>query len=277
MKDFSTAKVYITDYIDDPDIEKSVLKDDLSEDLHEKVEVLLVWHEKITQNFIERSPNLKGIVRYGVGFDNVDCDYAKSKGIYVCNTPDYGTEEVCDTAIAMIMNIVRGITRYDHQCRGYSDSWQEHTISTIKRTSDYHLGVIGAGRIGGSIILRANGLRIQTFFYDPYKPRGHEKMLGAQRFDHLQELLEISDIVSVNTPLTEETRGWVDGAFVAKMKKGSSFVNTARGKIVKHLDVFYQPLKDGHLANVALDVLPEEPPKDSLLVRAWKERVFPFF
>jgi len=158
LKDLSIPKVYITDYIDDPDIEKSVLKDDLSEDLHEKVEVLLVWHEQITQNYIERLTNLRGIVRYGVGMDNVDCDYAKSHGIYLCNTPDYGTEEVCDTAIAMIINIARGVTRYDYLCRDYSDSWQEHTIPSIKRISDYKLGIVGAGRIGGSIILRANAL-----------------------------------------------------------------------------------------------------------------------
>jgi len=223
-------------------------------------------------DFIERLPNLKGIVRYGVGFDNVDYEYAKSKDIYVCNTPDYGTEEVCDTAIAMIMNIARGVTRYDYLCRGYSDSWQEHTIPSIKRISDYKLGIVGAGRIGGSIILRANVLRFQTFFYDPYKPRGYEKMLGAKRFDSLEDLLEISDIVSVNTPLTEETRGLVDENFVAKMKKGSSFINTARGKIVKDIDIFYQALKNGHLTSVALDVLPHEPPENSLLIRAWRDR-----
>ncbi len=217
-------------------------------------------------------PNLKGIVRYGVGYDNVEIEYAKTKGVYVCNTPDSMTEEVADTAMAMIMTMARGIMRYDYFCRNFRDSWQENIIHTIKRTSDYKLGIIGAGRIGGSLILRANSMRFQTLFYDPYKPSGYEKILGAKRVDSLDELLELSCIVSVNTPLTQETEGMVDEGFVSRMKKGSSFVNSARGKIVKDIDIFYEALKGDHLANVALDVLPHEPPKDSLLIRAWRNR-----
>lgn len=266
------AKVYITDYIDDPSIEMEVLGEHLSSEPTESVEVLLVWHQQVDAAYIDRFPKLKGIVRYGVGFDNIDLAYAKRRGIYVCNTPDYGTEEVSDTAIAMIMNIARGITRYDYASRAYTQTWQENTNHAIRRNSEQRVGVIGAGRIGGSVLLKAQALRFQTGFYDPYVPRGHEKMLGASRMESLDALLASSDIVSIHTPLSEETAGMIDSAFIARMKPGSSLVNTARGKIIADIDVFYEPLRSGHLMNVALDVLPQEPPGRSLLLDAWRER-----
>lgn len=214
------------------------------------------------------------MVRYGVGYDVFqDLDYIKQKGIYASNTPDYGTDEVSDTAIAMIMNIARGISRYDYQCREYEDgSWQTNTLKYIKRTSDYKLGVIGAGRIGGSVLLKANALRFQTHFYDPYLSSGTEKMLGAKRFDDQDELLATCDFISINAPLNSETNAMINEEFIAKMKPGSSIVNTARGGIVKDLDVFYEPLKSGHLNCVNLDVLPSEPPISGKLIDAWKAK-----
>lgn len=265
-------KIYITDYIDNPDIEKVILKDELSNALDNNIEVLLVWHEHITKEYINKLPNLKGIVRYGVGYDAIDLEYARSKSIYVCNTPDYGTEEVSDTAIAMIMNVARGISRYDFQCRAYRDNWQENTITQIRRNSDYKLGVIGAGRIGGSVLLKANALRFDTYFYDPYVPRGYEKMIGAKRVETLEALLSECDIVSINCPLSSETLGMVDEKFISYMKDGASLINTARGGIIQDIDVFYEPLKSGKLSNVALDVIPHEPPQESLLINAWRNR-----
>lgn len=267
-------KVFITDKVTDPYIEKEVLGDVISDTLHDDIEVLLVWHKQIPNEYIDKLPKLKALVRYGVGYDVFqDLEYIKQKGIYASNTPDYGTEEVSDTAIAMIMNIARGITRYDYQCRDYKDgSWQTNTLKNIKRTSDYKLGVIGAGRIGGSVVLKANALRFQTYFYDPYLSSGTEKMLGAKRLETLDELLETCDIISINCPLNKETNAMINEDFIAKMKKGASIVNTARGGIVKDLDVFYEPLKSGQLNCVSLDVLPSEPPKDGLMINAWKAK-----
>lgn len=266
------SKVFITDYISEPYIEKDVLNEQLADNLHEDIEVLLVWHEHITKEYIDKLPNLKAIIRYGVGYDALDIEYAKQKDIYACNTPDYGTEEVSDTAIAMIMNIARGISRYDYLCRDYDGTWQENTLKNIKRNSDYKLGVIGAGRIGGSVLLKANALRFDTCFYDPYLSYGTEKMFNSKRIEELDKLLETCDIISINCPLTTETKGMINEAFVKKMKKGSSLVNTARGAIVKDLDIFYEPLKSGDINCINFDVLPSEPPKDGLLINAWKNR-----
>ncbi|MFQ3598941.1 MAG: NAD(P)-dependent oxidoreductase [Chloroherpetonaceae bacterium] len=267
------SKVFITDYISNPDIEQSILGDYLTDKLSSDVGVLLVWHEYINEKYCKFLPNLKGVIRYGVGYDTLDLTYLKSRNIVACNTPDYGTEEVADTALAMILNIARGITRYDFLCRSYGDgSWQENTITSLKRTSDTTLGIIGAGRIGGSVALRANALRFRTIIYDKYKERGYEKLLGAQRVESIEELLTLSDIVSIHVPLNSETIGMVDERFISQMRNGASLVNTARGKIVKSLDVFYEPLRIGRLTSVALDVLPDEPPKDCALIRAWQSR-----
>lgn len=266
------SKVFITDYIDNPYIEEKILGNKLAKSENKKVEVLLVWHKKIDAKYIDRFPHLKGIVRYGVGFDNLDLEYAEKKSIYVCNTPDYGTDEVSDTAIGMILVMIRGINRYDYMCRKYYENWQENVINGISRNSHNTLGVIGAGRIGGSILLKAKGLKLNTVFFDPYKPRGYEKMLDSKRVESIEELLKVSNIISINTPLTNETAGLIDKSFIESMQPGSSFINTARGRLVDNIDNFYDALRSNHLANVSLDVLPSEPPLNSKLIEAWRNR-----
>ena len=221
--------VFITDYIKSPDIEFDVLGNYLANKLSKEIEYIIVWHQKVDKKFIDYLPNLKGIVRYGVGYDQIDIDYCRKRNIIVCNTPDYGTDEVSDTALAMIMNITRGISRYDYLSRNYFDTWQENTIKSIKRNNEVKLGVIGAGRIGGSLILKANALRFQTFFYDPFVVRGHEKMLNSIRIDSLKEMLNECDIISINCPLNSETKAMVNDEFISMMKDGASIVNTSRG------------------------------------------------
>ena len=97
------------------------------------------------------------------------------------------------------MNIARGITQYDYACKRYEDgTWQENTLPNIKRTSDINFGVIGAGRIGGSILRKAKAIGFNCYFYDPYKDSGYEKMLGVNRTENQDELLKIADIISIN-------------------------------------------------------------------------------
>ena len=267
------SRVYITDYVERPDVERAVLGDALADGPGEAVEVLLVWHERIDDAYLDRFPNVRGVVRYGVGYDSLDLDALGRRGVVACNTPDYGTEEVADTAVAMTLALTRGVARYDSLCRRYADgSWQENTLPEVRRLRETTLGVVGAGRIGGSVLLRARALRFETVFYDPYQPRGHEKMLDARRVDTLDELLAASDVVSLHAPLSDETRGLVDADFVDAMRPGSFFVNTARGGLVSDLEVFHEPLRSGRLAGVALDVLPEEPPAESPLLAAWRRR-----
>ncbi|MFH0879179.1 MAG: C-terminal binding protein [Lentisphaerota bacterium] len=269
----TSSKVGITDYITDPRIESDLLGDAFSPDAGPDTEVLLVWHQRIDAPFLDRFPKLKAVIRYGVGYDNLDLDELSRRGIYACNTPDYGVDEVADTAIAMIMNMTRGVSRYDYLCRTYTRGWQEHVLRPLRRTSTMMLGVVGAGRIGGSVLLKASALGFRTVLYDPYRPPGHEKTLRAARTESLAGLLGQADIVSLNLNMTAESRGMVNAAFLAAMKPGSSLVNTARGALLDDLDTLYEPLRSGRLHSVALDVLPEEPPvHGGKLLDAWRRR-----
>lgn len=265
------GSVYITDYISQPDIERNELGSLLSDIASNEIEALLVWHQKINGEYLDGFPNLRGVIRYGVGYDAIDLEEIKNRGLVFCNTPDYGTDEVSDTALAMVLNILRGVSKYNYFCKSYEDTWQENTISAIRRTSEVTMGVIGAGRIGTALILKSKALKLRTVFFDPYKVSGYEKSIGADRVHDLDELIKVSDIISIHTPLTSETRGLVDSSFVNKMKTGASLVNTARGEIVKDLDVLYDALKNEKLSNVALDVLPSEPPSSCNLIDAWKK------
>tara|TARA_B100000963_G_scaffold359679_1_gene387733 strand:+ start:6079 stop:7026 length:948 start_codon:yes stop_codon:yes gene_type:complete len=264
--------VFITDYISSPDIEFDILENYLSNKISEEIQYILVWHEEIDKKFIDSLPNLKGIVRYGVGYENIDLNYCSKKNIMVCNNPDYGTDEVSDTALAMILNISRGITRYDYFSRSYFDTWQENTIKSLKRTNKSRVGIIGAGRIGGSLILKLNAIGFNTCFYDPYKERGYEKLLKSERYDNLNDLLNKCDIISLNCPQNEETQGIVNEEFIKQMKKGSSLVNTARGGLIYDIDYFLEPLRSNHISNLYLDVLPNEPPINSKLISEWRNR-----
>ena len=265
------SKIAITDYFDRPVEELEILGDLVGTEVGDDTEVLLVWHAHIDEDYLKKTPNLRAVQRYGVGYDSLDLACLKARGILACNNPDYGTDEVSDTAIAMIMNIARGVSLYDADARKYHSDWQEHVNPSLRRISETVMGVVGAGRIGGSVLLKARALRFQTVFYDPYKERGHEKMLGAKRVETLEALLALADIVSIHCPLNAETKGMVNEGFLNAMKTGASFVNTARGGIVAHTDLLYNALKERKLNHCALDVLVNEPPCDELLVNAWRE------
>ncbi|MDP6962260.1 MAG: C-terminal binding protein [Dehalococcoidia bacterium] len=263
---------FITDYIEKPDIERKILGKPLEIDQRAGARVLLVWHEIIDENYLSVFTDLEGVVRYGVGYDNIDLSALATRNIVFCNTPDYGVDEVSDTTVAMILNISRGVFRYDFLCRSYQkERWQEETIPSLLRNSDLHIGVIGAGRIGGSVCRKLNAVGFNVSIFDPYVPSGHEKMLGVKRAFTLTDLLATCDQISIHVPLTSETRGMVTDEFISAMKPGAALINTARGGIVESLDVIEKGLCTGHLGSVALDVLPDEPPDFGHgLIKSWK-------
>lgn len=265
------SRVVITDFLANDSIENSILDNEVSFTIDSNTEVLLVFEKVIDKKLIDSIPGLKAIIRYGVGFDSVDLEYAKSKGIYVCNTPDYGVDEVSDTAIAMILNFTRNIGWYDYIARDLrGDSWKENYKVGTRRLSELHLGVVGAGRIGGSILRKARALGFKTSFYDPYVASGYDKLIGSIRHDSINDLLNESDVVSLNTPLTKETTNLVDKDFINQMKNNSILINTSRGKIIQNLDLIYEAIKSGKLSAVGLDVIPFEPPVKNKLVDAWR-------
>ncbi len=263
-------KVLITDYVEDPVYEKSVLGDDVSSETDTDVQVLLVWRARIDGTFMDRYPGLKAIIRYGVGTENIDFEAAAQRGLVVCNTPDYGVDEVALTAISFMLYFDRAIETYNLKARHHTQgSWQT-TEKHLRRAGHSTVGCIGAGRIGSAFLLKARALGFDTMFYDPYKPSGYEKVLASQRACSLGELLSVSDYVSIHVILTEETADMVDGAFVEQMKWGAILINTSRGQVFEGLDFLVGPLKSGGIGGVALDVLPQEPPCKGVLIDAWR-------
>jgi D-3-phosphoglycerate dehydrogenase len=213
----------------------------------------------------------KVIVSIGVGFDHIDLEAAAEKGIPVCNVPDYGTEEVADTAVAMIMAHHRKIGLYNHFAAAKGMEWDWRVYAPITRTRNTQAGIIGLGRIGTAVALRLKAMNFKTAFFDPYLPRGVEKSLGIHRYHDMMKLVSESDIVTIHTPLSEETTGMVNSGFLRSMKQRSILVNTARGRIFKSADILMNYMKLRKEARIATDVWPDEPPVDHPLLKAWRK------
>lgn len=271
QEEASLPKVFITDYVLDPVYEREILGSDVGLNPDDNVEVLLVWRQRVDVDYLQQFPKLKGIIRYGVGTENVDLEAASKRGLIVCNTPDYGVDEVALTAISFLLYFDRAIEIYNWKSKGFQNgSWQQNTEKRLQRSKESVVGCLGAGRIGSSFLLKAKALGYKTVFYDPYKPSGYEKVLDADRTNSLDELLSCAGYVSIHVSLSDETRGMVNTSFVRQMKPSSYLINTARGTVLNGLDFLVEPLKSGQLGGVGLDVLPNEPPQSGQLIDAWK-------
>ncbi|MFZ5830576.1 MAG: C-terminal binding protein [Planctomycetota bacterium] len=237
----------------------------------EQADAMIVYHEvAITRTIIERLEKCRIIVRGGVGFDNVDGAFARERGIPLANTPDYGTEEVADSALGMMLTLARGIHRANSVLRENHGDWTYEVATPLVRLRSKVLGIVGLGRIGSAMALRGKSLGMDVVFYDPYKPNGYDKAIGIRRVETLPELLAQSLVVSLHCPLSDGTRRLIDAAALAAMPAGSYLVNTARGGVVDCAAVL-DALAAGHLAGAGIDVLPQEPPLDGdPLLSAWR-------
>jgi D-3-phosphoglycerate dehydrogenase/C-terminal binding protein len=205
-------------------------------------------------------PRCKIVIRNGVGYDNIDIAAWGARGVPVCNVPDYGTAEVADHAIALMLAFTRGTATYvDALKSDLAGKWTHAIAPLVMRHRGATFGVVGLGRIGTAAALRARAFGMDVAFHDPYLPSGMEIALGFRRCASLAELMGTSDVVSLHVPLSEETRGLIGAAALAAAKPGLILVNTARGPVVD-LDALYEALKARRIAAAALDVLPEEPP-----------------
>jgi phosphoglycerate dehydrogenase-like enzyme len=218
---------------------------------------LILWHGPlVTAEVIARMKNCRAIIRNGVGFDSVDIAAAAQAGIPVCNVPDYGTEEVADHAIALTLALYRQLFPLDAEAKKLG--WKIETAPKMRRLRTQTFGVVGLGRIGTATALRAKAFGFRVVFFDPYVPSGTHKAVGLERVSSLEELLKISDTISIHCPLSTETRGMIGEKEIAQMKPGAFLVNTARGDIVQKAPVF-AALRSGHLAGAGLDVVEAEP------------------
>lgn len=281
----ASAKVYVTDFwTGPPDVEQEALGEAgrvIVLGRHDERELLptvadadalLVWHDiRITRPTIEALQRCKAIVRIGVGYDNVDCAAARSRGIAVCNVPDYGTEDVADHALAMLLALARNLVEYQRDLREPSPRWDARGCRRTPRLRGMVFGVVGLGRIGSATALRAKAFGMDVVAYDPLIPDGRDKALGIRSVHTLEELLRQADVVSVHTWLDDVTRNMFNADTISKMKAGAILLNTARGPICDTRAVL-AALESGALAGVGLDVLPTEPPPaDDPLLRAARD------
>lgn len=245
--------------------------DTIPENVWRACDAVIVWHEmNLTRELIDRLSACRIVVRAGIGFDNIDLIACAERGIPVCNCPDYGTTDVADHAIAMMLALTRGIAFYDHALRKDPiGAWRFDLAPAVRRLRRRILGIVGLGRIGTAVARRARALDMEVRFYDPYVPNGQDLALGFTRCASLAELLEAADVVSLHTPLTDETRDMIDEAALAQMKAEAILVNTARGPLVDP-QALLEALRANRICGAALDVLPQEPPAaDHPLIEAY--------
>jgi D-3-phosphoglycerate dehydrogenase / 2-oxoglutarate reductase len=219
------------------------------------VSALLTQYAPITARVLAELSELRMVGRYGVGYDIVDVEAARERGVWVANVPDYCTEEVAVHAFGMALTLLRHLPLYDHDVK--RGRWHPASTGALYRLENLTLGVVGVGRIGGTLARRASPWFGRTLGCDPYLEE-EAWPEGVQRAS-LQEVFSESLIVSLHAPLTQETLGFIDRSLLERMQEGSYLVNTARGGLVVMDDLLWA-LEEGPLAGAALDVLPQEPP-----------------
>ena len=244
--------------------------EDIPLEIWQSASAILAWHEiNYDAELISKLINCKVIVRVGVGYDNVDLEFANKKGIIICNVPDYGTNDVADHTMALLLSLSRCTNAYDDIIRK-NKTWEWDIKVDIKRINNLTIGIIGLGRIGTAVAIRARVFGLNVLFYDPYLPQGIDKVFGYKRYDNLYEMINICDYISFHSPLTSETNNLANDEFFSNIKQDSIIINTARGKIVS-LDSLYNALKENILKAAGLDVLENEPPDfGHPLISAWE-------
>ena len=216
----------------------------------ENTSILIAGTEKVTDKIISKAKNLKLICRVGSGVDSVDLESARIHNVKICYTPDAPSSSVPEFTVALILNLIKGISSSD-RCM-HEKKWHRPMGRSL---NSCRLGIIGAGKIGSKVakLILALESRVDVFFYDPYI----DSIDGAKKLP-LDEVFINSDIVSVHVPLCESTRHLVSKWQLDLMPVGSYLINTSRGGIVDE-DALHAALSSGHLAGAALDVFENEP------------------
>jgi D-3-phosphoglycerate dehydrogenase len=215
----------------------------------------------ITPELLERADRLKVIGRAGTGLDNVDIMAASRKGVVVMNTPGGNTVTTAEHTLSMIMALCRNIPQAAASLK--ENKWEKKKYTGTELLGKT-LGIVGLGNIGKNVAKRARGLEMQVIGYDPYMTEDMAHSLGLKLVS-LDEIYALSDIITVHTPLTPETRHLLRAETIARMKDGVRLVNCARGGIIKEDDLL-EALQSGKVAGAALDVFEKEPPQDNPLL-----------
>jgi D-3-phosphoglycerate dehydrogenase len=219
-----------------------------------EAEGLILQYAPMSRRVLEKLPRCRVIVRYGVGVDTIDLAAASERRIVVCNVPDYGTHEVSDHALALMLTLTRKTALASAAVK--RGQWDYTLTKPVYRHSCQNVGVIGLGRIGRAFAHKTHALGMTVVGCDPYVKQADLPDYIA--LTDLDDLLRRADVVSVHCPLTEETRHLLDEAKLSLMKPTAYLINTARGHIVDEAALDRQ-LAEKKLAGAAMDVLAAEP------------------
>jgi len=219
----------------------------------------------VTEELLERGKKLKVVGRAGVGVDNIDLNAASRRGILVVNAPTGNTLAATEHTMGMMIAAARLIP-YAHKSLKEERKWERKKFMGVELAGKT-LGIIGFGRIGSRVGIRAKAFDMKVIAYDPYIKREKAERLGVELVDDLEELLRRSDIITVHTPLTEETKNMITKKEIEKMKDGVIILNIARGGIINEKDL-YDALVSGKVRAAAVDVFSKEPATDNILLDA---------
>lgn len=232
-------------------------KGELISRLRDKEGLLCLLTDRVDSEVMDACPGLRGIANCAAGFDNIDVKEASLRGIQVTNTPGVLTETTADLAWALMLAVARRVVEADRFTRaGRFTRWEMNLLLG----ADVHgktLGIVGAGRIGAAVAMRAKGFRMRILYCSPGRNEPVEREVGAVRVD-LDRLLRESDYISLHVPLTPETRHLIGARELGLMKEGAVLVNTSRGPVVDEA-ALVRSLQEGRIGGAGLDVYEEEP------------------
>ncbi len=235
-------------------------KDNLVAELADADALIVRSATKVTRELFDKAPKLRVVGRAGVGVDNIDLDEATKRGVLVMSTPGGSSVSVAEHTIALLLALVRQIPRFDAALR--EGRWEKSSSGAEIRGKT--LGLIGLGRIGREVALRAAAFDMRLIAFDPYLSESAAREISVELVP-LDRLLAESDFISLHTAVSPQTQNMINAESIAKMKKGVRIVNAARGELIHEADLA-AALKSGHVAGAALDVFAQEPPKDCPLL-----------
>jgi len=226
-------------------------------------DAILVTYAKLPAELLAQLTRCKAIGRFGLGVDNIDVPAASARGIVVTYVPDYCMQEVSDHAMALLLALARKVPFSNKLVQ--AGRWEMPAVAPLRRLEGQVLGLIGFGNIPRALAPKAKAFGLKVVAYDPYASKEVFAAAGVESVS-FDDLLARSDFISVHAPLLPATRGLVNAAAFAKMKKGALIVNTARGPLIDE-PALIAALDSGHLGGAALDVVTTEPlAKDSALL-----------
>ncbi len=220
---------------------------------------IVVIARKISHEIIRSLEQCELILTLSVGYDCVDLKTATERGIPVCNTPAYCTDEVANHAMTLLLALARKIHLIIPQSK--NAVWDYKYTRQIYNFKDNNLGIIGLGKVGRSIVPKARGFGMTIMAYDPYLDDDIFNLLGVNRKYELDDLLREADYITIHAPLTPETYHLIDERSFGIMKKNAVLINTARGKIIDE-NALCKALIDRQIDSAGLDVLEQEPPSN---------------